>query len=91
MENKILGIMSLAIIVEGCITYINQFFVGGHFSWEILLSIILGIVVSVSYNLDIPSYFDFKSSVPLVGNFITGILLSRGSNYIYDLLNTIKN
>ena len=27
-----------------------------------------------------------STSIPFVGNVITGILVSRGSNYIYDLL-----
>lgn len=91
MDSKLVGIMSFAVLVEGCITYMNQFLVEGHFYWEMLLSIIFGILASVAYNLDIPSFFNFKSKIPFVGNLITGILISRGSNYIYDLFSIIVN
>lgn len=85
MDSKLVGITSFAVLVEGCITYMNQFFVEGHFYWQMLMSIIFGILTSIAYNLDIPSFFNFKSKIPFVGNLITGILISRGSNYIYDL------
>lgn len=91
MENKLIGIASFAILIEGIITYISQFIIYGNFSLKMLLSILFGIIIAVSYDLDIPSYFKFKSKIPFIGNIVTGILLSRGSNYIFDLLNVINN
>ena len=90
MDNKLIGIMSFTVLVEGVITYVNQFIMTDNFSWKMLASIILGIIIAISYNLDIPSHFNFKPKIPFIGNIITGILLSRGSNYIYDLLNNLK-
>lgn len=86
MENKIASIMPLAIIIEATITYINQFFVGGEFCWEMLLSIIFGVFISISYEIDIPKYLNLNSRIPYLSNILTGILISRGSNYIYDLI-----
>ena len=86
MENKIASIMPLAIIIEATITYINQFFVGGKFCREMFLSIVLGILISIAYEIDIPKYFNLNSRIPYLGNILTGILISRGSNYIYDLM-----
>ena len=89
MEKKTFGFICFAIIIEAVITYVNQFFVSGHFSWEMLASIVLGILVAVAYKLDLPEYFNLKSSLPYVGNILTGILLSRGSNYIFDLIDKL--
>lgn len=86
MENKIASIMPLAIIVEATITYINQFFVNGEFCYEMFLSIIFGIVISIAYEIDIPKYLNLNSRIPYLSNILTGILISRGSNYIYDLM-----
>lgn len=86
MDKKFFGLTSFAILIEGIITYINQFFVSGSFCWEMLFSISLGIIVALAYNLDLPEYFNIKSRVPYVGCVLTGILISRGSNYIFDLL-----
>ena len=89
MENKITSIMPLAIAVEATITYINQFFVDGKFCWEMRLSIILGILISIAYEIDLPKYHELNSRIPYLSNIITGILISRGSNYIYDLITKI--
>lgn len=91
MNNKLLEIISFAVLIEGIITYFNQFFIDGHFSLSMLFSIILGILIAISYKLDIPEYFNLKSSVPYIGSVLTGILISRGSNYMYDILKTITN
>ena len=86
LENKITSIMPLAIIVEATITYINQFFVDGEFCYEMFLSTIFGIVISIAYEIDIPKYLNLHSRIPYLSNILTGILISRGSNYIYDLM-----
>ena len=89
MENKIASIMPLAIIIEATITYINQFLVNGEFCWEMLLSIVLGVLISIAYEIDIPKYLNLHSRIPYLSNILTGILISRGSNYIYDLITKI--
>ncbi len=91
MENKTFGIAAFAILIEGIITYTNQFLVQENFCWQMALSLILGILVAVAYKLDLPSYFNLKSDIPYVGCILTGILLSRGSNYIFDLIKKLLN
>ncbi len=86
MENKTFGIAAFAILIEGIITYTNQFLVQENFCWQMALSLILGIIVAVAYKLNLPSYFNLKSDIPYVGCILTGILLSRGSNYVFDLI-----
>ena len=86
MKEKITMVVPLAIMIEAIITYINQFFVSGEFCWEMLLSIIFGVFISISYEIDIPKYLNLNSRIPYLSNILTGILISRGSNYIYDLM-----
>lgn len=86
MENKTFGIASFAILIEVIITYLNQFFVQENFCWQMLFSVVLGIVIAVAYKLDLPAHFNLNSQIPYVGCVLTGILLSRGSNYLFELL-----
>lgn len=90
MENKTFEIVTFAVLVEAIITYFNEFYVQGNVCWQMALSIVLGIVIAVAYKLDLPACFNLKSDVPYVGYILTGILLSRGSNYIFDLLNKLN-
>ena len=91
MDNKIMSILSLAVLTEGIITYFKEFFVNGDVSFSMLFSIILGIVIAIAYKLDLPEYLDLKSSIPYVGSILTGVLISRGSNYLYDILKSITS
>lgn len=86
MENKTFSIVTFAVLIEAVITYTNEFYVQGNICWQMIFSLILGIVVAVAYKIDLPAYFNLKSNVPYIGCVLTGILLSRGSNYIFDLL-----
>lgn len=91
MNDNIIKIMSLSIIVESVITYFKEFFVYGYFSISMIFSIILGISISIIYKLDLPECFNLKSTVPYIGNILTGLLISRGSNYIYDVLKIVTD
>lgn len=89
MKNEVYVFVLFSILIEGIITYINQIFIDKAFSWKILISIFLGVLIAISYRLDLPKYFEVNSDIPYIGCILTGILLSRGSNYIFDLLKSI--
>lgn len=90
MENKTFSIVTFAVLIEAIITYFNEFYVQGNICWQMVFSLVLGIVVAVAYKLDLPAYFNLKSDVPYVGCVLTGILLSRGSNYVFDLFGKLS-
>ena len=91
MANEMGSLAIFAILIEAIITYVKEFFVNGSFSWELLASISLGIIIAIAYNLDIPAYFNLNSQIPYLGCVLTGVLLSRGSNYAYDLLGKLTS
>lgn len=91
MNDNIIKIMSLSVIVESVITYFKEFFVYGYFSISMVFSIILGISIAIIYKLDLPECLNLKSTVPYIGNILTGLLISRGSNYIYDVLKIVTD
>ena len=86
LKEKLTMMIAPAIMIEAIITYINQFFVNGEFCWEMLLSMIFGIIISIAYDIDVTKHFNLSPRIPYISNILTGILLSRGSNYIYDLM-----
>ena len=79
-----------AMLVEGIITYLNEFFISGIAPWQMILSLVLGIVIAVAYKFDLPKYLKMESQIPYVGCILTGILISRGSNYVYDTLKALN-
>lgn len=88
--NDVSKMIMVAVLVEGIITYINEFFISGVAPWQMILSLVLGIVIAVAYKFDLPKYLKMESQIPYVGCVLTGILISRGSNYVYDTLKSLN-
>ena len=51
-----------------------------------LLSVVFGVFISIAYEIDIPKYHKLNCRIPYLSNILTGILISRDSNYIHDLV-----
>lgn len=91
MENKTFSIITFAILIEAIITYFNEFYVQGNICWQMILSMALGVFIAVAYKLDLPAFFNLNSKIPYLGCVLTGILLSRGSNYVFDVIKSYHN
>lgn len=90
MSADVSKIVITAMLVKGMITYFNEFFVSGVAPWQMILSLTLGIIIAVAYKFDLPKYLNIESQVPYVGCILTGILISRGSNYVYNTLKALN-
>ena len=67
MKNKAIGLMTFAILIQAIITYCNKIYVEGKLCWKMIFSLILGIVATVVYKIDLQSYFSLKSDIPYIG------------------------
>jgi len=76
-------------LVESMVTYINNFFVTTEPHYQMMLSLIFGIFIAVAYKIDLLKLADIESDMPYIDSILTGIVISRGSNYIYDLMSKI--
>lgn len=86
-------IIAVAILIEGLVEYgknITDMFYGGEKKTAItqIVTIIVGIALAFAFNADM--------FVPLgltvnhyIGMVLTGIVMSRGSNYVSDLIGRI--
>lgn len=90
MDVNLRNILIFSVILESIITYFKSFFLNSEFHLTFILSIIFGIIIAVCYDLDILSKTGIKSKISIIGNILTGILISRGSNFIYELVNNLN-
>lgn len=81
----------IAVTIEAITTYIRTWFVDNHFQWQQALTCVLGILLAFAYNLDYLKLFEVEATVPYVGIVLTGIVISRGSNYLFDFLKKISD
>ena len=88
---NIITILIMAILIEAIITYVKTWVVDKKFQWQMFAAVFLGILVCIAYGLDIPAAVGITSAIPYIGHIITGILISRGSNYIFDIIKKISS
>ena len=79
----------MAIVIEGLITYAKTLVVERKLQWQILAAMVLGVGCALAFGVDLFEIAGIKANVPYVGEILTGVLLSRGSNYVYDLIGQI--
>lgn len=90
MDVNVRNILIFSVVLESIITYFKSFFLNSEFHFTFVLSIIFGVIIAICYDLDILAKTGIKSKISILGNILTGILLSRGSNFIYELVNNLN-
>lgn len=88
---QMFSVLVMSVLIEAVITYIKTVVVDKNIRWQMLVSTTLSIALCLAYGIDIPALVGIVSPISFVGNVLTGILVSRGSNYIFDLLKTITS
>lgn len=87
---KFLSVLCMAVLLEGIVSYTKLIFVDKRIQWQVILAILLGTLLTIAYQLDMLAALGMVSTIPYVGYIVTGILISRGSNYLFDLIKTLQ-
>lgn len=91
--NALMTIVFGAVLVEATTTALKPIWDENKRQVSIgaVMSLIVGLAIAFATNMDLLAAADIPISVPVVPQLITGILISRGANYVYDILAQIKN
>lgn len=88
---EIFTVLILAMIGEAIWETLKLTWQHGKFNIDRVGALLVGILVAVSTNVDIMKIVGIKTTISYIGVVFTGILISRGANFIHDLLQTINN
>ena len=88
--NNFLQVIVIALLAETIWENAKAVWQEGKVSIDRIGALIVSIIVSMATQLNIFAILNFDITVPFVGSFLTGILISRGANVIHDLLNKIQ-
>lgn len=85
MENLLIIVM-VALIAESVWETLKMTWQEGKVSVDRIGALVVALILSIGVRLDILSLLGINTTIPLLGVILTGILISRGSNFIHDLL-----
>lgn len=86
---SIVTIITIALLVEAIWETLKMVWQDGKANVNTIGALLVGVLISILAKLDIFAIQGISLSVPVVGYVLTGILLSRGANFIHDLFNKI--
>lgn len=84
-------VLILAMTVEALVEYANIIFAEQAFNWKQLAAALLGVSLAVLAQVDLFQVVGVTFAIPFVGMILTGILFSRGANYVSDFIKLIQS
>lgn len=80
----------VAILVEAIWENIKMVYQEGKLSVSRIGSLVISIIICVIANVDIFPVVGVSMSIPFIGSILTGIVVSRGANFVNDLFSKLK-
>ena len=90
--NSLAIAITLSTCVEACTEYVKSAFPKiADCTWAILLiTLALGIIGAFALDIDLLTIVGVPVKAHWVANIISGIVLSRGSNFVYDIIGKFR-
>jgi len=82
-------IIVMAFLVEAIWETLKMIWQDGKFSKDKMGALIVGLVIALTMNIDLFVAVGLEPVFKYTGVVATGILISRGGNYIHDLFNLL--
>jgi len=80
----------VAILIEAIWENIKMIYDKQKLNINMIGSLILGVVVCLLAQIDIFPIVGLNMAVPFIGSVFTGIIVSRGANFVNDLFKKLK-
>lgn len=80
------SVFVFAIIIEALVEVVKWIFPRWYPQY---VSVPISIFLCIGYQIDILGMLGFTSSIPIVGFAVTGLVCSRGSNFLHDVLEKV--
>lgn len=86
---EILLFVVAALMVESIWETSKLVWQNGKVSIDRIGAIVIGLLMSLGTGLDLLSVVGLNIRIPFVGMILTGLLISRGANFLHDLLKKV--
>jgi len=87
---ELIRIVVLAFLVEATWETLKLAYDKDKVNISTIGALVTGLVVALSVNFDILLLLGFTPAVPFVGVVLTGILISRGGNFVHELIKKLQ-
>lgn len=90
MQNLFL-IIVVSILAESIWETLKMTWQNGKVSIDRIGALVVSLVITLVTKMDLLALLGLETTIPYMGSFLTGIIVSRGSNFTHDLLTKVNN
>lgn len=87
---EIIKVLVMAAVVEAVWQSLKMMWQQGHLQVDRIGALVVGVIACTAAGLDIFSLLGIPLSVAYLGSVLTGVLASRGANFLHDLLGGVE-
>ena len=80
----------VAILIEAIWENVKMVWQNGKFSIDKIGALVISVLICILAKIDIFPIVNLSVSIPVIGSIFTGIIVSRGANFVHDLFNKIS-
>ena len=98
MINDLVIIVVLAVISQAVVDQLKKAFKFHSGKWyknkiniKIVISILISLILCISYNIDLLSLLGMTTFVPLIGEIVTAVIISSGASSVHNILSEFEN
>lgn len=88
MENLFI-VLIVALIAESVWETLKMTWQKGKLCLDRVGALVVSLVICIDIKLDMLTLLGINTTIPFIGIILTAILISRGSNFLHDLLERI--
>ena len=88
---NVLQFITASMVVEALWETTKMFWQNGKFSYDRAGALAFGEIVAIGGKIDFMTAVGVPINIPYAGMIFTGLLISRGSNFMHDLLQNVNN
>lgn len=82
-------VLIVALIAESVWETLKMTWQKGKLCLDRVGALVVSLVICIDIRLDMLALLGIKTTIPFIGIVLTAILISRGSNFLHDLLERI--
>ncbi|MGM9975109.1 MAG: hypothetical protein ACI33K_13805 [Clostridiaceae bacterium] len=86
-----LKLLVLAVLCEAIWETLKLLWENGRASIDRIGAIAVGLILTITTRMDILALVGLPSITPLVGMILGGIIISRGANFVHDLIKRVQS
>ncbi len=87
---KLFGLIAIAVVAESIWETIKMIRNNGQLNWDRIGALIIGLLIAIGTGADLFQLMEIPFRFPYIGTILTGLLISRGANFMHDLFMALK-